>query len=173
MKNLILILCIICTLTLCGCNFGKKVIINIPKEFITEELTQSELEKHAKEQGCISATLNDDGTATYVMSEKKYKEFVKENKENAIKSLNDYKNSLKIPTVVDIQVNADFTTYSVFTTSKEVSFEEAFLPISLSAISAYYYVFSGMEVDNIMVNFINYESGNVIYSWNSKDLPQE
>ena len=48
------------------------VELTIPADFVGET-TQEELNQTAKEEGLKSITLNEDGSATYVMTKKKHK----------------------------------------------------------------------------------------------------
>lgn len=52
------------------------VEITVPPDFLEEGTTQETLDETAKEEGIKSITLNDDGSATYIMSKSKHDEMM-------------------------------------------------------------------------------------------------
>lgn len=141
----------------------------IPSDFV-DATTQEELDNIVKEKGFISATLNPDGSATYVITKSKHKELMKEVTENLNSSLNDLIASEECPNITDIKTNSDFTNFSITTTSSELSLDETFSVMLFYTYGGMYNVFNGTPVDNIHVDFINADSGNIIDSFNSADM---
>ena len=64
------------------------VTLNVPAEYIDEGITQEQLDRTVKEEKELkSATLNNDGSVTYVMSKSQHKKMMEEIKENLDNSL--------------------------------------------------------------------------------------
>lgn len=141
----------------------------IPSDFI-DATTQEELDNIVKEKGFISATLNPDGSATYVITKSKHKELMQEVTEELNSSLNEMINSEDCPNITDIETNSDFTNFSITTTSTELSLEETFSAMFFYTCGGMYNTFNGTPVDNVHVDFINADSGDVIESFNSADM---
>lgn len=141
----------------------------IPSDFV-DATTQEELDNIVKEKGFISATLNPDGSATYVITKSKHKELMKEVTEELNSSLNEMINSAEFPNISDIKTNSDFTNFSITTTSTELSLEETFSVMLFYTCGGMYNTFNGTPVDNVHVDFINADSGDVIGSFNSADM---
>ena len=77
-KIVILLLSAMLVLSSCGSNSPQQdadLQLDIPAEFVGEQ-TQEDLNKIAEEYGIKSITLNDDGSATYVMTSKQHEEFL-------------------------------------------------------------------------------------------------
>lgn len=145
------------------------VELNIPSDFV-DAATQEELDNIVKEKDFISATLNPDGSATYVITKSKHKELMKEVTEELNSSLDELITSEEYPNITDIKTNSDFTNFSITTTSPELSLEETFSVMMFYTCGAMYNVFNGTPVDNVHVDFINADSGEIIDSFNSADM---
>ncbi|MBP3802467.1 MAG: hypothetical protein J6I76_01005 [Oribacterium sp.] len=145
------------------------VTLTIPKDFIGEA-TQEDLDDLAKEKGIKSITLNSDGSATYVMSKAKHEEMVSDVRKQINDSLQEMVGSETYPNIIAISADDDFTNFTVTTKNKELDFAESFGVMALYMYGSMYAVFSGEEVDNIHVEFVNADSGEVISSGDSKDM---
>lgn len=75
----------------------------IPSDFV-DATTQEELDNIVKEKGFVSATLNPDGSANYVLTKSKHKELMKEVTEELNTSLNEMINSEECPNITDIRL---------------------------------------------------------------------
>lgn len=145
------------------------VELTIPADYIGEK-TQEELDEIANEHGYKSITLNDDGSATYVMSKKQHKEMMEEMAANINSSLADMVGSENYPNITEITANDDFTEFTVKTTSTELSLNESFSVMSYYMYGGMYNIFNGTPVDNVHVDFVNADSGEVIGSADSSDI---
>lgn len=145
------------------------VTITVPKDFIGET-TQEELDAKAKEKGFKSATLNSDGSVTYVMTKAQHKEMLDEISANINNSLAELVGSDSTPNITDIKANDDFTSFTVTTKNEEPDLAESFMVLSLYMYGGMYAIFSGDEVDNIHVDYVNAASGEIISSADSKDM---
>ncbi|MBO6308731.1 MAG: hypothetical protein J6N70_07865 [Oribacterium sp.] len=85
-------------------------------------------------------------------------------------SLQEMVGSETYPNITAISANDDFTNFTVTTKNKELDFAESLGVMTLYIYGGMYAVFSGEEVDNIHVEFVNADSGEVISSGDSKDM---
>ena len=98
------------------------VKITIPADFVGET-TQEELDAQAKESDIHSITLNDDGSATYVMSKSQHKKIMKELSDNINSALTEMVGSEDYPNFTDIKTNSDFTNFTVRSEERRVGKE--------------------------------------------------
>ena len=145
------------------------VVITIPADYVGET-TQEELEEKAKDSDIHSITLNDDGSATYVMSKSQHKKLMQEMSDNINNSLADMINSDDYPNITDIKANSDFTNFTVTTTSTELGLTDSVSVMAFYMYGGLYAIFNGTEVDNIHVDFVNADSGEIISSSDSSDM---
>lgn len=147
------------------------VTITIPAAY-EEDVTQEQLDEKAKENG-YKATLNEDGSVTYVMTKSQHKKMMEEFKEYLETSLEEMIQSEDYPNFTDIKTNDDFTEFIITTTSNELDFGESFSVMTFYMLGGMYHVFNGTTIDNIHVEFINADSGEVISAADSKDMGAE
>ena len=145
------------------------VTLTIPKDFVGET-TQEELDDMAKEKGYQSITLNSDGSATYVMTKAQHKELVDGVTQSLNESLAEMVGSEEYPNITAAEANDDFTVFTITTKNTETDLAEAMSVLVLYTYGGMYAIFSGDKVDNIHVDFVNDESGNVIDSYDSKNM---
>lgn len=144
------------------------VALTIPAEYV-EGTTQKELNKQAKEGTFKSATLNKDGSVTYVMSKSQHKEMLNTLKDSIADELNKIPNSTDYPNVTKVEANDDYTKFTVTTASTELSFEEQFLSVQLYIYGGMYNAFNNLS-PVISVDYVNVDSGATIYSGKSSDI---
>lgn len=145
------------------------VELKIPADYVGES-TQEELDATVKEKGYKSVTLNDDGSATYIMTKKQHQEMMDEMKGNINDSLSELVGSEEYPNFVDVKANDDYTTFTITTKSTELDLNESFSVMMFYMYGGMYHIFDGTTVDNIHVDFVNADSGEVISSADSKDM---
>lgn len=148
------------------------VELTVPADYIGET-TQGELDAVAKEKGFKSITLNEDGSATYVMTKGQHKELMSEMTNEFNSSLAEMVGSEDYPNFTNIEANSDFTEFTITTTSTELGFNESFSAIAFYMYGGMYNAFNGTPVDNVHVDFVNAESGEIISSSDSKDMAEE
>lgn len=144
------------------------VALTIPAEYV-EGTTQKELNKQAKEGTFKSATLNKDGSVTYVMSKSQHKEMLNTLKNSIADELNKIPNSTDYPNVTKVEANDDYTKFTVTTASTELSFEEQFLSVQLYIYGGMYNAFNNLS-PVISVDYVNADSGATIYSGKTSDI---
>lgn len=146
------------------------VTITVPADFLDEGVTQENLDEQAKEKGFKSITLNDDGSATYVMTKAQHEEMMDEIRQSIDGSLLEMASSEDYPSVVSIDANEDYTEYKITVNAEEVGLQESFLVLSLYVFGGMYHVFNGTEPGNINVQYVNETTGAVIQEANSDDM---
>lgn len=145
------------------------VELTIPSDYVGEQ-TQADLDALAEEYGFKSIVLNEDGSATYTMTKKQHKELLEEIYNQIDDNLNEMVGSENYPNFTKIETNHNFTEFTITTKSTELDLSESFSVIAFYMYGGMYSVFSGEEVDNVSVTFVNEESGEVISTSNSKDM---
>lgn len=143
--------------------------LTVPADFVGET-TQEDLDQTANEKGYKSITLNDDGSATYIMTKAQHKELLSEIETNINSELNAMIGSEDYPNFVKIEANSDFTKFTITTSSTSLDLNESFSTMIFYMYGGMYNVFSGNDVDNIHVDFVNADSGEIISSADSSDL---
>lgn len=102
---------------------GGTVEITIPSDYIGEDATQDELDAAVERtDGFKSATLNADGSVTYVMTEACHKKLMQDMAEQIDSSLADMVGSEDYPNVTAIDAADDYTKFTVTLSSDTVSF---------------------------------------------------
>lgn len=144
------------------------VVLTIPAEFVGET-TREELDENAAEYG-YKVTLNDDGSATYAMTKSQHKEILKNIEESFNQELNKMIGSEDYPNFTKIEVNDNFTEFTVTTKNVELDINESFSKLVFYMYGGMYSVFSGEDINNVSVTFINADSGEVIETANSSDM---
>lgn len=144
------------------------VELTIPKDYVGD-VTQEDLDAEASEKGYKSATLNEDGSATFTMTKKQHKQMLDETKDSINSSLEDLIGSEEYPNFTDIKANDNYTSFTITTKSTELDMAESFSVMIFYTYGGMYNIFAGTPVDNVYVEFVNADSGDVIASSNSKD----
>ena len=138
-------------------------------EYVDEEISQDDLDKAAFENGFISATLNEDGSVTYVMSKDKYNAYVAELAMSIGKGLKELCNT-ENSTIVDIKHNADFTDYTITLDADVVGFTESFVSLAIVLYSAFYYGFTGKDMTSgVHFTYVN-KSGDILDEFSTDEL---
>lgn len=144
------------------------VELTIPADFVGEK-TQDDLDAVATENGYKSITLNADGSATYVMTKAQHQEMLDEMATSINDSLAELIGSEDYPNITAITANDNFTEFTITTKSTELDMNESFSVMMFYMYGGMYGIFSGEQADNIHVDFVNADSGEIISSSNSAD----
>lgn len=154
---------------------AENIKITLPAEFVGKQ-TQDELDQLAAMKEMQSITLNQDGSATYVMNESQHKEFLKQTADSINQSLKEMFPSEDMPNLISAEANADFTHFTVTTTSTEASMTDLLVAMPLYIYGGMYAIFNGTVDDgsfNIQVDFVNADTGAILQTANSKDMESE
>ena len=132
--------------------------------------SQEEADAYAKEQGFKSATLGDDGSVTIVMSKSQHKKTMEGLSQKIDEALQEMIGSEDYPNITAVEHNDNYTSFTVTTKSEELGFNESFSVLAFYIYGGMYNSFNGTPADNIHVDFINEASGEVIDSFDSKNM---
>ncbi|MBQ6364671.1 MAG: hypothetical protein IJH81_05815 [Lachnospiraceae bacterium] len=145
------------------------VTLTIPKEYVGET-TQEELDLTVKEKGYKSATLNEDGSVTYVITKAQHKELMEDVKNTINQALSEMAGSENCPNVTSVTANEDYTSFTITTKNAEPDVNESFAALAMYMYGGMYAIFNGEDAENIHVDFVNADTGEVISSADSKNL---
>ncbi len=145
------------------------VEITLPAEY-SEGVTQDGLDEEVEMGNFKSATLNDDGSITYTMSKDQHTKLLEDITEQFNTSLQEMVASESTPNITEISANDDFTSFIVKTSSTELSMTESLYSIIFYMYGGMYGIFNESTPDNIVVEFYNSDSGELIETANSQDM---
>lgn len=146
------------------------VEITVPASFLDQGTTQEDLDTIAEESGFKSVTLNDDGSATYVMTKAQHDQMMQDLQESIDTGLSDMVNTEEYPNITGISANDGYTEFTVNVASSEVSMTESFIVLGLYLYGGMYNAFNGSPVQDITVKFVNENTGDVIQEAHSSDM---
>lgn len=145
------------------------VEVTLPSDFV-DGVTQEELDSTVSERGFKSATLNTDGSVTYVMTKAKHQELLTEIRQQIDDSLAEIGTSSDYPSISSVTANEDYTHFTVNLPDGNMSLTDSFVTLQLYMSGGMYGIFSGNRADNIQVDFVNEATGEIIETANSKNL---
>lgn len=148
------------------------VEITVPPDFLEEGTTQEDLDKAAKEDGIKSITLNDDGSATYIMSKSKHNEMMANIRESIDESMAEMIDPETYPTFVEVTSNDDYTHFTVKLSSNEVGLSESISVLGFYMLGGLYNAFNGTPVDDVTVSFVNADTGDIIQEAHSSEMAE-
>ena len=148
------------------------VEITVPPDFLEEGTTQEDLDKAAKEDGIKSITLNDDGSATYIMSKSKHNEMMAGIRESIDESMAEMIDPETYPTFVEVTSNDDYTHFTVKLSSNEVGLSESISVLGFYMLGGLYNAFNGTPVDDVTVSFVNADTGDIIQEAHSSEMAE-
>lgn len=147
------------------------VEFTIPADFLENEGMQSVLDEDIEgTEGFISATQNEDGSVTCVVTKKKHKELMQEISDSINDSLDEMIDPENMPSLAKISAENDYTEFTVTLTSNEVGFQESFVALALYIYGGIYNVFNATPVDDITVYYVNQDNGDIIEEAHAKDV---
>lgn len=131
------------------------VTIVLPSNFINDpDTTIANAQNNSR---IISCTLNENGSATYVISQKEYANFLNELSASCDESLNQILANGNYPSIVNIEHNSDFTDISITVTDEE-SFSKSldnFAIIGVLMLAKSYQIFDNKEQISGTVHYID------------------
>lgn len=144
------------------------VTITIPSKYLGEK-TQSDLDAVREEHGYKSVTLNEDGSATYVMSRAQHRELLGSLEESIRQGLDELENSPDYPGIDHIEAGKDYKSFTVYLNTDKLGMQETFSAMLLYFYGGTYNAYIEDGEENIHVTFIN-NAGEVIREADSKDM---
>lgn len=141
------------------------VTLTYPASMVDEGTTQDSLNDEIKGiDGIKSATLNEDGSVTYIMTKAYHKQIVDDMAQTIDESMAEMVGSEDYPNFTNVEANEDYTVFTVTTKSKALSLDESLSLLQFYTEGAFYSVVSGNNADSIHVDFVNADTGEVIDS---------
>ena len=138
------------------------VTLTIPKDWVGDEATQEHFDGQAKENGWKSATLNEDGSVTYVMTKTQHKKMV----DDLAQGIEDFFEERIAESdggkYVSITANNGYTEFTVVTKESKTDIFDFATDIGLSYLGGMYSVFSGEGEKPITIKYVNAETGDII-----------
>lgn len=149
---------------------GRTIELTVPADFLDEGTTQESLDAEvSKADGFISAKINADGSATYVMTEERHNDLMTELGQNIDTELANMADSSDYPNIVSVSASNDYTTFTVTLSTDTVGLQESIMVMAFYMYGGMYNAFNGTPADNVSVQFVN-QSGTVLESANSRDM---
>lgn len=146
------------------------VAVTVPEDFLESPMTQAQLDEKVRgEKIFVSATVNGDGSVTYVMNRLQHWKLLWGLRQEIDRSLLEMAGSRECPNFVSIKANGDYTEYTVTVSAQELSPYDTFAAVAFYTFSDIYHAYSRAEVDNVHVQFVNESSGEVMAELNSQD----
>ncbi|MCR5812558.1 MAG: hypothetical protein K6G34_14465 [Lachnospiraceae bacterium] len=147
----------------------EKVTLVIPTVYENIS-TQEEADEIRARNGYESATLEEDGSLTIVMSRSQYDELLRGFRESVDRGIaeiisEDYGSSIE-----KIEYNDDYSVFTVTVTSDEIGIVERQTADELVMYGTLYHIYTAGEADHIQVDYVNRDSGEVIESADSGSL---
>lgn len=139
------------------------VTLTYPASMVDEGTTQDSLNDEIKGiDGIKSATLNEDGSVTYIMTKAYHKQILDDMAQTIDESMAEMVGSEDYPNFTNVEANEDYTVFTVTTKSKALSLDESLSLLQFYTEGAFYSVVSGNDADSIHVDFVNADTGEVI-----------
>ena len=139
------------------------VTLTYPASMVDEGTTQDSLNNEISGiDGIKSATLNEDGSVTYIMTKAYHKQIVDDMAQTIDESMAEMVGSADYPNFTKVEANEDYTVFTVTTKSKALSLDESLSLLQFYTEGAFYSVVSGNDADSIHVDFVNADTGEVI-----------
>lgn len=139
------------------------VTLTYPASMVDEGTTQDSLNDEIKGiDGIKSATLNEDGSVTYIMTKAYHKQIVDDMAQTIDESMAEMVGSEDYPNFTNVEANEDYTVFTVTTKSKALSLDESLSLLQFYTEGAFYSVVSGNDADSIHVDFVNADTGEII-----------
>ena len=147
----------------------EKVTLVIPTVYENVS-TQEEADDIRNRNGYESATLEDDGSLTIVMSRSQYDELLSSFRESVDRGIaeiisEDYGSSIE-----KIEYNDDYSVFTVTVSTDEIGIIERQTADELVMYGTLYHIYTAGEADHIQVDYVNRDSGEIIESADSGSL---
>ena len=147
----------------------EKVTLVIPTVY-ENVTTQEEADQIRDRNGYESATLEEDGSLTIVMSRSQYDELLSSFRESVDRGIaeiisEDYGSSIE-----KIEYNDDYSVFTVTVSTDEIGIVERQTADELVMYGTLYHIYTAGEADHIQVDYVNRDSGEIIESADSGSL---
>ena len=138
-----------------------------------DDRTDEELEELRSAEGYVSITRNEDNSITYVITKEKQKDLLNQCKEKFAKFAESTPGSADYPNVTKLEVNDDFSIFTITTTATnkdEISFSETILASVFYSFGGTYRGYACEKDTSVIVNYVCESTGEQIASGNSANV---
>ena len=147
----------------------EKVTLVIPTVYENVS-TQEEADEIRVRNDYESATLEEDGSLTIVMSRSQYDELLSGFRESVDRGIAEIVSEDYGSSIEKIEYNDDYSVFTVTVTSDEIGIVERQTADELVMYGTLYHIYTAGEADHIQVDYVNRDSGEVIESADSGSL---
>lgn len=149
------------------------VTLTLPADYASD-ITAEEIAQQVADGKVHTGVLNDDGSVTYTMSKAQHAALLESIAAELRSTLDDMIGSTDYPNLTRIETNDDFTDFTVYTTTQPgaVGLSDEMSVLIYYTCGKMYGIVSGQEPDNIHVDILNAESGELVSAHDSKDFNQ-
>lgn len=149
------------------------VTLTLPADYASD-ITAEEIAQQVADGKVHTGVLNDDGSVTYTMSKAQHAALLESVAAQLRSTLDDMIGSADYPNLTAIETNDDFTDFTVYTTTQPgaVGLSDEMSVLIYYTCGKMYGIVSGQEPDNIHVDILNAESGELVSAHDSKDFNQ-
>lgn len=147
----------------------EKVTIVIPTVYENVS-TQEEADEIRDRNGYESATLEEDGSLTVVMSRSQHEELLRGFRESVDRGIAEIVSEEYGSSIEKIEYNDDYSVFTVTVSEEEVGIVERQTANELVMYGTLYHIYTAGDADNIRVDYVNRDSGEVIESADSGSL---
>lgn len=155
---------------------GKQTGIEVDKGLLNVEITlpasffQGDPEQaiaNAKANGVSEAVVNEDGSVTYKMSKATHEKMLKDMKDQAVQTIEEFVNDEELASIRDIEYNDKLSEYTVIVdrAAYENSFD-GFIVLGLGMQGMFYQAFDGVpsEKQKVTINVKDQATGEIFHS---------
>lgn len=143
------------------------VVIPTVYESIT---TQEEADEIREKNGYESATLEEDGSLTIIMSRSRHDEMIRQFRDSVDRGISEILAADTGSEIEKIEYNDDYSVFTVTVEGDEIGIVERQTADELVMYGVLYHIYTGNDVDHIQVDYVNRQSGEVIESADSGSL---
>jgi len=138
------------------------VEILLPAEF-AEGITQQTLDSSLEESGFTSATLNADGTVTYVMTKTRHEQLLEELRDSVQESIDEFI-AEEQNIYSDIKFDKGLRNFTVIVNGAEFDGESQWLEFFLAFQAGFFYVFEGTTAKEsvLSVTYVDEKTGEML-----------
>ncbi len=149
------------------------VALTLPADYASD-ITEEEIAQQVADGKVHTGTLNDDGSVTYTMNKAQHAALLESVAAQLRSTLDDMIGSTDYPNLTAIETNDDFTDFTVYTTTQPgaVGLSDEMSVLIYYTCGKMYGIVSGQEPDNIHVDILNAESGDLVSAHDSRDFNQ-
>ena len=150
----------------------RNVTLTLPASYVDEGTTQESLDEECEGSGWESATLNEDGSVTCVMTLAQHEELMDSIVDEIQTALDEMVGSEDYPSITAIDHDDNFTEFTVSMDADELSMTDSIASLGLMIYGGMYHVFNGTsdQAENIHIQYINADTGEVLDETSAADM---